>query len=516
MAAEPAAARGAIDRVVERLPDWLVRPGIAAGCGWLVAYLAVCLTGQPFSTAYLGYGWQLIPWDILSSDPWRSVWYLHVQPPLWNLTLGVPAWVSPFSDAITLQVLLAGFGVAGAVFAALLAERLGVRRRWATLIALGAMVHPEVLKLAFEPTYELAVATLLLAILWAAARYADTPERHGALLAVAALGTAVVLTRSLYHPLWLAAVLVVCWWVGRGRVSARSLAVAVLVPLTLIGGWMLKNQALYDRATLSSWFGMNLQRAVIPVLDLDDLERLHADGEVSDIALIGPFGTYELYAPVMPPCTPSHGHRSVTEPDRTTDPYSPNFNYECYLPVFDRAGKDAGTVIRRHPGAFVEGRLWSIRATFAVDDTPGAFTTPASPSVIMRALDTVYSAVRLDYQGVLSTDGWGTPIYGRLIAPTAFGLVPVAMYAGLVVCGTWHAWVLVRRRARDPGRSVVLALGALTTVWTVVVGAVAELGEQARFRTMVDALVWVLVLAELVRAGTIILRRHTPSPSGGS
>jgi hypothetical protein len=235
---------------------------------------------------------------------------------------------------------------------------------------------------------------------------------------------------------------------------------------------------------------------------------------VSDVAMIGPFGNYGLYRPVMPPCTPSHRHRSVVEPGRTTDPYSPNFNYECYLPVFDQAGEDAWTVIRRHPEAFVEGRLWSVRATFAVDDTPGAFTTAASPSVLLRALDTVYSAARLDYRGVLSTDGWGTPIYGRLIAPTSFGMVPVAMYVGLVAWGAWHGWLLARRRAGDPGRSLVLTLGALTTVWTVGVGAVAELGEQARFRTMVDALVWVLVLAELVRGGAIVVSRRTPSPSG--
>lgn len=505
--------RAHLDRLVDRLPSWVVRPGVAAGVGWLVVYTAVCLSGQPFSTSYLGFGWQLVPWDILSTDPWRSVWYLHVQPPLWNLALGVPAWLSPVSDAVTLQVLMAALGVAGAVLAALVAERLGVRRRWATVIALVAMAHPEVLKLAFEPTYELAVSTGLLAVLWAAARYVEAPERRGALVLVSVLATAVVLTRSLYHPVWLALVLGACWWVGRGRVSRRSVALATLVPLVLVGGWMAKNLALYDRATLSSWFGMNLQRAVIPVLDRDDLERLHTRGEVSDVAIIGPFGNYGLYEPVMPPCTPTHAHRSVVEPDRTTDPYSPNFNFECYLPVFDQAGHDAWTVIRRHPEAFVEGRLWSLRATFAVDDTPGGLTTPRSPSAVMRVLDAVYSAIRLDYAGALSTDGWGTPIYGRLIAPTQFGLVPVAMYAGLVGWGAWHAWQVLRRRAVDPGRATVLALGATTVAWTVVVGAVAELGEQARFRTMVDAVVWVLVLAELVRGVSLVVSRRTKSAS---
>ena len=78
------------------------------------------------------------------------------------------------------------------------------------------------------------------------------------------------------------------------------------VPLVLIGGWMVKNQALYGRPTLSSWVGMNLQRAVIPVLDADDLQQMYDEGKVSDVAMVGPFGAYDLYAPYFPDCTPSH------------------------------------------------------------------------------------------------------------------------------------------------------------------------------------------------------------------
>jgi hypothetical protein len=66
--------------------------GPRAAVSWVLVYVVVCLTGQKFSTDYLNIGWQLIPWDILSTDPLRSVAYLHVQPPLWNLILGTTAW----------------------------------------------------------------------------------------------------------------------------------------------------------------------------------------------------------------------------------------------------------------------------------------------------------------------------------------------------------------------------------------------------------------------------------------
>ena len=120
------------------------RVGARAGAVWFAVYLLVCLTGQRFDAGYLGYGWQLIPWDILSSDPLRSVWYLHVQPPLWNLLLGGTAWLSPFGDAKTLQMLMALIGIAGAWLAAELGERLGLSRRAALVVALIATLNPEI------------------------------------------------------------------------------------------------------------------------------------------------------------------------------------------------------------------------------------------------------------------------------------------------------------------------------------------------------------------------------------
>jgi hypothetical protein len=471
------------------------RAAAAAAAIWLVIYVVVWATGQRFSTAYLDYGWQLVPWDVLSTDPIRSVWYLHIQPPGWNLVLGVSAWVSPFTDAITLQALMAAFGAVGAAFAALVARQLGLGEKAAVASSVVAMIHPEVLRGAFEPTYELPIAALLLVVVWGAGR---ASRRTGALVGVVvAVGaaTAVVLTRSLYHPLWLLAVVAFVAWRSWGRVPWRRMVLVAVVPVVLIGAWMGKNELLFDRPTLSSWFGMNLQRAVIPVLDGDELQAMFEAGEVSDVAMIGPFGAYELYEPVMPPCAPSHGHRSVAEATRTTNEYSPNFNFECYLPVFDQAGKDAWAVIRAHPDVWLEGRLWSLRTTFAVSGSPSE-----SESVVMRGLATAYSVLRVDVQGAISTLGWGTPIYGALVAKVDFGLLQVAAYVLLAGLAVWHLVVLLRRRSPDAEASTVIVVSGFVSTWTVVVGAVGELGEQARFRTMTDPLVWVVMVAWAVTA----------------
>jgi hypothetical protein len=470
------------------------RPAVVAATAWLLVLAVVTLGGQGFSTSYLDYGWQLVPWDVLVDDPIGSVWYLHVQPPLWNLVLGVVARVSPFADALTLQVLMAAIGALLAAGCARLGRVLGLRRGAAVAVALVATLHPEVLKNAFEPTYELATATLLVWTIVAAVE--ATRGRHRACLAFVVVATAVVLTRSLYHPLWLAAMVAMVVVAGGVRgMTPRRVALLAMIPLIAVGGWMAKNAVLFDTPTLSSWFGMNLQRAVIPVLDADELRAMYDAGEVSDVAMVGPFGNFDLYRPYEPAasCTVERSHRAVSEPGRATDPYSPNFNYECYLPVFEQAGDDAWAVIRRHPDVWWEGRLWSARTMAAVSSLPAE-----SASGVLVGLDAVYSLARVDVSGVISTTGWGTPIYGAIEARSDFGLVPIAMYALVAALGVVSALRILRRRSSSAS-DLLVALAGLTAGWTFVVGVVGELGEQARFRTMTDALVWTVAIAVVMR-----------------
>lgn len=480
--------------------------GPRAALGWLLAYAALCLTGQRFDTSYLNYGWQLMPWDILSHDPLRSVWYLHVQPPVWNLILGGAARVSPLTDAVTLQIVMAFFGFVGAWLAAVLARRLGVGRNWSVVVALVVTLNPEVVKGAFEPTYELAVGAMLLAVLVAVADLRHRNNVGRSLVVVSLAVTLTVMTRSLYHPAWALAIIAFALWRMRSRVDRRIVIVALAIPVVAVGAWMGKNEVLYSRATMSSWFGMNLQRAVIPVLPKDQLDAMYNEGEISDIAMIGPFGNYGLYEPVVDPCEPTHSFRGNSEPMRTTDPWSPNFNYECFLPVFDQAGSDAWQVIREHPDSWLRGRLWSLRTTVAVAVTPSE-----SRSVLMRTLDSAYSVARLDYSGVLSTAGWGTPIYGQLEARTDFALLLIPLYGWVMIAGVLAGWRFVRRRGPTNEASHmfddVLIVGAFTVVFTVVVGAVFELGEQARFRTMTDPIAFVMVAALVAR---IVRARRQP------
>ncbi|MGZ7087729.1 MAG: hypothetical protein ACXVIH_15475, partial [Ilumatobacteraceae bacterium] len=201
----------------------ITRPAIAAASAWTTVYLVLCATGQRFSTQFLDIAWQLIPTDTLRANPLGSVWYLHIQPPMWNLIVGaVLAW-SPAPDAISLQVLQFGFAVLGVALLASLLARL-FRRRWiGVVLATATMLDPQVLAGAFTPTYELPTTCGLIAVLWLVVVRPRSPRFT--LISLTIVGTAIVMTRTIFHPVWLVLLLGSTWWALRRSVDRRTIAV---------------------------------------------------------------------------------------------------------------------------------------------------------------------------------------------------------------------------------------------------------------------------------------------------
>jgi hypothetical protein len=325
-------------------------------------------------------------------------------------------------------------------------------------------------------------------MVWALAGRRRSAARS--LLLATVFATLVVLTRSVYHPGWLVAVFALVAWAYRGSIPWRKVVLIAVVPVVLVGGWMMKNELLFDRLTMSSWFGMNLQRAVIPVLPVADKQQMFDDGKISQISYEYPvgFGNYDLYEPFFPKCTPKHSDPATAVPLRVNEVKIPNLNYECFLPVFDQAGKDAVAVIKAHPKVFLEGRAWSARTWFALNEGPANSDSP-----VLKGLYYGYRTAGVAVPGYLSTRDWGTPIFGDLSVVDHFSLAMVALTVLVVVSGLIALWRVLRSRAgpadHDLRDTLTIAVAGITVLWTFFTGITFELGEQARFRTMIDPLV---------------------------
>ncbi len=80
------------------------------GLVWLLVLLGVDLTGTTSTPTSFKNLWQLVPYENLTADPFGSVWNLHIQPPLWNLAIGLIGRWSPLPESISFVLFMASFG----------------------------------------------------------------------------------------------------------------------------------------------------------------------------------------------------------------------------------------------------------------------------------------------------------------------------------------------------------------------------------------------------------------------
>ena len=282
--------------------------------------------------------------------------------------------------------------------------------------------------------------------------------------------------------MWLVLLLVVTWWVLRRMVDRRTVIITIAIPVVLVGGWMVKNAAMFDRPTLSSWFGMNLQRAVVPIATDEELAGWAAEGGISEITAAFPNGfvSYSGYEPYVGECAPKHSNPAVANTTRGGPDGPPNFNSECFLPLYDLAGKDAWWVITRHPSLYLEGRWWAIRAWIAEAPPPLIGTSP-----VYRALPHVYRIAEVQVPSTIPSVRWAGLPYGAFDNPTRYSVVQALTTHSRDRRGVRAVWRRLRRRTSSPWALVDVVAG-LIVAWNLVVGVLFELGEQFRFRATTD------------------------------
>jgi hypothetical protein len=485
------------------------RPGAVAAGRLVIIVVVVAVVvevlrvGGGVDRIELASSWQLLDLEVLEHDPLRGIWFLHTQPPLHNLVIGLVAW-SPLPLAGTLFLLYAGCVlVLGLVLHDLLL-RWEVPNVVATAVACLAVANPTLLGTIRIVSYEVPVATLLVVLVWVLDRYLATPTPV-LLGATVGLATALVLTRSLFHPAWLVAVLAVVFWARRQ--PARRVAVFAAVPVVLIGGLVVKNAALFDSPTLSSWTGFNLHRGVLDPMSAASIDRAVDAGKISGLATERPWLSLADYRPWLDGCRSGSSHPAVAEQTKSIDALPvPNFNHECYLGLYRRSQDDALTMIFREPDQYVRGRMVAVALSHAYlplgQDDPGTSILGAEfPSTSW--MDRLYSIVMVRSRVNVDMSGWNVPLVGERLSFSVVWLLVLGTVLAVVatVIAAVGCWRAGRRHAPPAERDVVWLVAGFTILFVVLGGDLVELGENARFRSMLDPLVLALgvsVVADLV------------------
>lgn len=457
---------------------------------FIASRIAYAIAGVRFSIEPLGSSWQFIDPVLLEEDLFTSIWYSHTQPPLFNLFIGLVLKLSPFADAGTFHAVYLCFGAALTLLLFDLMRRLGASSRVALVVTLLVVCSPDTVLYENYLFYTYPMAVLLVAVMNLLHRFVTDPGPRPYAAYVAALFV-LVMTRSLFHPAWyvLAAMLPVL--AHTTLEQRRGMLRIAAVPLLLIGAWMLRGAALHGTASLSSWSSMNMARTVTLQIPRAEREQLVADGTLSGLALQPAFQRYELYEPVITPCERLRlGVRVLASPLKSTG--YPNFNDECYLPIYAGYGADLLPALLASPTSLLRSDVTAVQMHLqptslynhlAVNrDQIDSLDTLVRRTVLLEVTVPALAPPK-DYASLQLLAG----------SEPEFPMSVTVLLAELAVLAAAIA-SLRRLRSGDRGATTITMLGIGGTVaWVVVVGNVFEFQENHRFRFMIDPLLFAVL-----------------------
>ena len=231
---------------------------IALGVIFVLSRLLYSGAGLRFDADTIRRTWHFIDNDLLKNDLWRSVFYLHTQPPLMNLLTGIGLQLFPESYAGIFRA----FFIVGGLFLTLaiyfLGNRLGLPKFLSFILAVWFSISPATV--VYENYYFYTYPTTILLTLSAVflARFLENRRALDGLLFSLMLA-ANALTWSLFHLVWLLG----CFGMVAFLLKENHRKALWLVPaFLLVFAWYAKNGILYDSFTASTWAGLNLFKTV--------------------------------------------------------------------------------------------------------------------------------------------------------------------------------------------------------------------------------------------------------------
>jgi len=451
---------------------------------FVVSRIAYGLAGVRFDASGLDYSSQLIDRVVLQDRLVESVWYLHAQPPAFNLFVGAVLRWSPFGPDLSFHLAFLGCGVVLALALHDLARRIGLGPRTAVVVALLIACSPTTVLFENWLSYEYPVATMVVVLVDLVVRYAARPT-VGTLVAATSVASLATLTRSLLHPAWLA-VLFVLLVLYRRPVAWRQVAYAA-VPLVVVVAFMAKSEVLFGTPQLSSWFGYNVHKTVVQQLTPDQRRQLQEEGFRAADA--GPCQRRH-------PDVPAVSEEFKQTPTPAGEPRVENFNDECLIATYRALEVDARSVATAHP-------RWVAR------NVAGGVEIWSSPSslnpFVYANRDEVGPVDDVHRRLVLLDVAWDPPVAIPNAWPLAasapdhrFHLSLTVLLATIAV-SVAAVVALARWRRRTPF-GLALVIGGGTVLFASVAGNLFEYGENNRIRFIVEPLTLLLAVA-LVASG---------------
>jgi hypothetical protein len=453
---------------------------------FLLSRIIVALFGIQMDYGALYRNWQYLDVQTLHDDLLGGLWYDHTQPPVFNFLLGIvvrstgklaPEVFTLALKAITLLNAWLLLRIGKRLLPEPSAAQPSIIRHLPLIISLLYLLSPATILFENELFYTSFISLMFLVSAFSLLSLRQTIEwKHTAGFLLPLL--AIAMTRSMYHLVWLLAIIAAIVGFYRKKDGVGRLATGGLLILLLAGGWYLRNYLLFGNFSSSTWMGMNLARNVYHDAPTKDS---------SDIASIEPFSPISAYKPWLSSADTTRftgvGGRDLHE-EMKNDSFI-NEKHVAYITVSRLYMESCKRQVRAHPIRFLSNIAQSAIIFFA----------PATRYSVNE-----YLAKKIKYYDILysfNLSQFATGKQQRRIALTLSAIPKLLIY--LLVFGWW-----CRRIIRTRSIDALTAFIFLVMAYVFCLSSVFEHYENMRFRYEVEPLF--LILAGQTIAGWLSSR----------
>jgi hypothetical protein len=464
------------------LATWLAVIVLAFGLSRLILYkLGIRFDGTP-----LDWYPQYVDPALLRQHLLESTYYLHSQPPLFNLFIGAVVKLFPGHEVAAFAATYKGLGLVLCVSLFLVMRDLGVRTWIAGPLTVAFLLSPPCILFESWLFYAYPLATILILAALALHRYMISQRLFHALLFFSLLAM-VVCMRSLFHLVWflmLALMLLLCQ-----RLQWRRVVLALLAPLAVVSFLYAKNLVLFGSFASSTWLGMSFGKMTTFKLPEEERQALVDEGKISRLGLIRPFSSIDVYKEYVP--MPDKTGIPVLDQEKKTKghpKYNSNYNNLIFVDISKLYLRDALWVLWNRPGTYLRTVALAL----------GIYFFPANEYVFfqgnrqqMLAWDDFYNKVLYGQLLPHERRGWKSGYVTRhdLMRLSGIGFFLIAGFVTFIICG----WRLLRKGLSggvwDPGFRPTLLFIYLNVLYVSVVANLVEIGENNRFRFIIDPLI---------------------------
>jgi hypothetical protein len=290
--------------------------------------------------------WQYLDLDTLRNHLLAGIWYDHAQPPVFNLLLGCVLKIGGSHYPVIFSIIFKFISLANALLLFAIVKKISTICFLPVVVAMVYILSPATLIFECELFYTTFISFLLLISVLNLIGFTENNSWRNVLGFMCPL-MLICLTRSVYHMLWLFAVIVLILSYFRKKEVFHKLVVVSLVAVIVTGSWYLKNKIIFGKLTASTWIGMNMARNVFHDSEVKDSSRIEAYEPFSRVGVYRKFLDPEFEKPFV----------GLNDRDLLQEMKNDSFINETevsYIPVSDMYERASVLYIRNHPAAYMK------------------------------------------------------------------------------------------------------------------------------------------------------------------